>query len=151
MLPRWHIILGSIFTAIIWYFVPGINWFFLSAIFLSSFLIDFDHYLDSSIKTGNWSLFHSLEYHKKMIEKENREIARGIRKKSGFHLFHTIEFHAFIGVLSIFFSLFFYIFLGMFFHSILDLISMTYSGKLHRREFFLFRWVRNSKNILSVK
>ncbi|MBI5804063.1 hypothetical protein HY450_02365 [Candidatus Pacearchaeota archaeon] len=142
MFPRWHIILGLAFTLVIFYFSPGISLLFLSLLFLSSFLIDFDHYVASGLKTGKWSLKSSFEYHRIKGIEEMKEIARGIKKKSDFHLFHTIEFHIIVGLLSFFWIGFFYIFIGMVFHSLLDILYMLNLGALHRREFLFFNWIR---------
>lgn len=142
MLPRWHIFFGAIFTSLIWIFSPGISLVYLTLIFLASFLIDFDHYVVAALKTKKISLQNALNYYKIYIEKEKKEVARGIRKKGDFHLFHTIEFHAAVGVAGLFFIPFFYVFIGMLFHSMLDLISLSYNGTFHRREFFLVNWAR---------
>ncbi|MBS3098803.1 hypothetical protein J4462_01175 [Candidatus Pacearchaeota archaeon] len=146
MYPRSHILFGAIFTLIIWYISPEISPLYLALIFLSSFLIDFDHYLSSVIKTKEYSLKKSFIYHNKKLEEEKREIARGIRKKSDFHLFHTIEFHVLVGLLGLFWSGFFYIFIGMIFHSLLDVIGLLSRGAFHRREYFFFEWLgKNEK------
>jgi len=141
MLPRWHILLGAIFTTVIWIAAPQINLINLALIFLSSFLIDFDHYLASLIKTKKWKLSDSFRYHKKQLAKENKEIARGLKRKGDFHLFHTIEFHILIGIMGIFFRPFLYIFMGMMFHTLLDIIYLAKTGKFHRREFILSNWL----------
>ena len=56
MLPRWHIIFGAIFTAIIWIFSPETKIIYLSLVFLSSVLIDFDHYLITLTNTNHVSI-----------------------------------------------------------------------------------------------
>ena len=140
MLPRWHIFFGAIFTFIIWISAPQTPIIFLLLMFSSSFLIDFDHYIVSVRQTKKLSLKNSFEYHKEELKKEDRDIARGIRRKGDFHIFHTVEFHALVGVLAIFFSPFLYIFMGMVFHSLLDVFSLVKSGKFHRREYFFFEW-----------
>ena len=142
MLPRWHILFGAIFTVVLFYFAPQTNPIYIVLVFLSSFLIDFDHYIASLIKTKNPSLTHSLEYHRIKLIQEKKEIARGVRKKSDFHLFHTVEFHILVGLLSMFWAGFFYIFIGMIFHSLLDGFSLFSGGAFHRREFFFFNWAR---------
>src|SRR3989344_8531698 len=120
MLPRWHILLGAIFTLVIWLFVPEISFLYLALLFLSSFLIDFDHYAASGIKTGKWGLKDSFQYHEKLGKEELKELKKGIRRKGDFHLFHTLEFHVIVGLLGILWAGFFFIFIGMFFHSLLD-------------------------------
>ena len=143
MIPRWHIILGAIFTLVIWIFAQNLSWIFLLLIFLSSFLVDLDHYIVSAIKTGKLNLGHSFEYHKKMKAIELAEKAKGIKRKGDFHLFHTIEFHVLIGIIGMFFVPFFYVFIGMVFHSLIDILYMTYQGRFYRREYFFFNWLRN--------
>jgi len=141
MLPRWHIFFGAIFTWIIWKYFPETSLFYLSLVFLSSFLIDFDHYVNAVIKTGKLSLFEAFEYHRITGKIGKKLHEKGIRKKGDFHLFHTVEFHALIGILGIFWPAFMFIFIGMIFHSILDIISMIYMGYFYAREFFLINWI----------
>ena len=143
MLPKWHILSGALFTILIWAIAPKISWVYLSLIFFASFLIDFDHYINAVLKTGKLSLIKAFEYHKKR-EKELDEYERKYRKKvkGDFHLFHTLEFHLLVGIAGIFFLPLFYLFIGMVFHSLLDLVGLAKAGKLHRREYFLFNSLR---------
>lgn len=143
MLPRWHIIYGILFTTIIWYFVPSIGYLNLALVLLSSILIDFDHYVNAALKTKKLRLKHSLKHYDELREKELKEKNKGIRVRGPFHLFHTVEFLAFIAILGIFFVPFFYIFVGMTFHSLLDLIELLSKDRLYRREYFLFNWLNN--------
>jgi len=143
MLPRWHIILGVIFTGAVWAFIPSINKFYLGLVLFSSIFIDFDHYIASVIKTKKLSFFHALRYHKKVQEIEEKEHKRGLRRKGDFHLFHTIEFHLLIGLLSLLWTGFFFIFIGMAFHLFLDLFSLIKTDKLYRKEFFFTNWLAN--------
>lgn len=144
MLPRWHIILGAAFTLFIWYIAPTTHPLYLLLLFLASFLIDFDHYVCAARKNGSYSLFKAFEYHKESERKHRIEHAKGIRKKGDFHLFHTVEFHALIMIIGLFWTPFLYIFIGMVFHSLLDLISILRNGVFYRREYFLFNWIRES-------
>ena len=146
MIPRWHILFGAIFTLLIWFFAPNLNWIYLILLFLSSFLIDFDHYVNVVIKTKKLSLFHSFRYHDELQKIELQENKKGLRRKGDFHLFHTVEFHIFVGLLGIFWIGFFYIFIGMVFHSLLDLFWLLQKDRFYRREYFLFNWIKNNKN-----
>ena len=141
MKPRWHILFGVILTALFWIASPKINLLYLTLLFLSTFLIDFDHYVCAVKNTKKWGLSCAFEYHEKTKIEEKRLIAKGIKKKGDFHIFHTIETHILIGILSLFWGGFFYIFLGMVFHSLLDVYSMMYEKNLHVREFFFFKWI----------
>ncbi len=142
MLPKWHIFFGAIFTLLIWYFAPGLNWIYLTLIFLSSVLIDLDHYISAGMKTKKWDLGSAFSYHKKLGIIAEKERAKGIRKKRDFHFFHTIEFHILTALIGIFWMPFFYVFVGMTFHSLLDLFDLVSNDYLYRREYFFFNWLR---------
>jgi hypothetical protein len=142
MIPRWHVLWGLIFTAVVWYFSPQLSIFYIVLLFLSTFLMDFDHYANSAIKTKNLSLFKSFKYHDKLREIEDREKAKGIRNRGPFHPFHTVEFHMLVALLGLLWIGFFYIFLGMIFHSLLDLFWLMNQDRFYRREYFFFNWVR---------
>jgi len=141
MIPRYHIIYGLIFSLVFKLISESTNWFFIALIFLSSFLIDFDHYFHAVKNNKSLSLQKAFDYHKQQAIAEEKLSKKGIRKKSDFHLLHTIEFIVFIGILSFAWIGFFYIFVGLVFHSLLDLINMIYEGKLYRREFVLGNWI----------
>lgn len=144
MLPRWHIVLGAAFTFLIWYFAPQTEFLNLLLVFLASVFIDTDHYICAVMKSGKplkWKLKNAFEYHEKIREKAIKEKLAGVRNRGDFHLFHTIEFHALIGILGIWYSFLFYIFIGMVFHSLLDVFDMLHTGYLYRREYFFFNWL----------
>lgn len=141
MLPRWHILFGAVFTLLIWLAAPPISLLHLSLVFFSSFLIDFDHYVASILKTKKLRLKHSFDYHKKMQKVEQDEQRKGIKQRGDFHLFHTVEFHVAIAALSFVWFGFFYIFIGMAFHSLLDVFDLIRKDRFYRREFFLSRWI----------
>lgn len=141
MLPRWHILLGAIFTLAIWILAPQTSIFFLILIFLSSFLIDFDHYAVACIKNKKLRLSHALVYYKKLSKKIDADKKKGLRKRYDFHVFHTIEFHILIALLGFLWEGFFYVFIGMVFHSLTDLIYFYYKDIIHIREFFFFSWI----------
>ena len=141
MFPRWHIFYGALFAAFFWIVAPTTKALYLALIFLASFLIDVDHYICALMKTRKLSIKNALNYHKELRIKRIREHEKGIRKKGDFHFFHTIEFHALIAILGIFWVSFFYIFIGMAFHSLLDLFDMIKTGFIYRREYFFFNWL----------
>jgi len=142
MRPWWHVLIGMVFTLVVWLVAPDVGFLNLGLIFLASFLIDFDHYITFFLKTKEYGFKNWVKYHQKLEKIEIREIRRGIRKKSDFHLFHTLEFHAVIGLLGYFWIGFFYLFIGMVFHSFVDLVYLIVTGRLHRREYFLTNWIR---------
>ena len=142
MLPRWHILFGALFALFIWVITPDINVIYVLLAFLASFLMDFDHYLASATKTKKLSFLHSLDYHKEMQKTEEKELNKGIRRKGDFHIFHTVEFHLLVAVLGLLWTGFFYIFIGMLFHSFLDLGYSLHKDRFYRREYFLINWLK---------
>lgn len=141
MLPRWHILYGLLFTFLLAAVAPGVHPTYLLMVFLASVFIDFDHYLACVHKTSKIGLFHSFEYHRKTGEQMRAQEKKGLKPKSDFHLFHTLEFHTVIGLLGMVWVGFFYLFMGMVFHSLLDIIDGVQRRTLHRREYFFFKWL----------
>ncbi|MEM4271554.1 MAG: hypothetical protein QXD13_00445 [Candidatus Pacearchaeota archaeon] len=140
MLPRWHILTGLIFSLLIWIIFPSVG-FYVFLVLFGAVFIDFDHYMCAVWKTGKISLHDAFIYHKKLLQTERKEYARKIFKKGDFHIFHTIEFHLLVLLLSYLWIGLFYIFIGMLFHSILDFIELAAERKLYRREFLLLSWI----------
>jgi len=141
MLPRQHILLGLVFSLLVWIILPWISWFYILIIFLSSFLIDFDHYLVAVYHTKNIGLINALKFYEMVKEKQREEHKRGMRKRGLFFLFHTIEFHLVVLLIGISYEPFIYIFIGMVFHSMVDFIDLSYKNLLYKREYFLTRWI----------
>ena len=81
MLPRWHVVLGAIFTSVIWIFAPQVGIFYLLLIFAASFLIDFDHYACFVMKTKKLSLKKSFSYHNKLKKKKKGRNKEGDKDK----------------------------------------------------------------------
>ncbi|MEK6830589.1 MAG: hypothetical protein AABX77_01010, partial [Nanoarchaeota archaeon] len=63
MLPKYHIIIGLIASIAI-YLIFNLTIFQASIIFLSSFLIDADHYLLYIFRKKDFSLINSIKYFK---------------------------------------------------------------------------------------
>ena len=141
MLPRWHIFLGAIFSLLIWALYPETKLLYIVLIFLASFMIDFDHYMNAVSKTGKLGLKSAFDYHKLLALREKNDARKRIIRKESFHIFHTIEFHILVFLLGLWIEPFLYIFIGMFFHSLLDIIDMSMKKRLHRREFLFINWL----------
>jgi len=142
MLPRYHILLGALFTLVIWIFAPELSFIYLTLIFLSTVLIDIDHYAVAVAKTNKWSLNCAFEYHDEQLKIQQEDKRHGFKNRGDFHLFHTIEFHILIGILGAFWLPFLFIFIGMMFHSLLDVFWTLHEGVFYTREYFLFNWFR---------
>lgn len=141
MYPRWHVLYGLLFALLLSAVAPGVHPGYLLLVFLASVLIDFDHYLACVHKTGKLGFFHAFEYHRKTAVGMRAQEKKGLKPKSDFHLFHTLEFHTLIGLLGMLWIGFFYLFIGMVFHSLLDVIDGVQRNTLHRREYFFFAWL----------
>ena len=125
MLPKWHVLLGFLFAYILYWFT-SITIFQASLIFLAAVFIDIDHYGWCAIKKKDWNLKIIYNYLKKY-----REIKKPLM------LFHTLEFHILIALLGLIWSLFYYLLIGMIFHSITDFVDLIYTKRLSVREFWL--------------
>ena len=143
MLPRWHIFLGLIFCIIFRIISPDTSYTSLFLIWFASVFIDFDHYLSAGLKHKKWNpieaINHNYNLRQEIISQKN-EI--GMCEKGDFHIFHTVESHIVIGITALFYTPFFFIFIGMTLHSILDLIRMVRHDVLDSREFFLINKLR---------
>lgn len=126
MYPTQHLILGTLFSIIIFVNFPqiGFSGFFL--IVLATFLIDVDHYLFYAAKKRDLDLKRAYLWFVKFMEKR-KKLSAMERKKYKHHIliFHGIEFWVILGLLSFAHVFFFYIFLGVMFHILLDMLSLT--------------------------
>jgi hypothetical protein len=122
MLPKYHIILGIFFVAVIYFIFPEINLFYLAIVLLSSILIDADHYFYYILKTKNLSLPNALKWYN-----EKRKVMLSLSKKerkkiySGFYIFHGIEWIITLALLGRFvFPILTYVSIGFLFHFAVD-------------------------------
>ena len=142
MLPKWHILWGAVFTFVLSIAFPMISVPYLILIFLSTFLIDFDHYMAGARKIKSLSLIKVLRYHDLMEVLHQDNKMRKVKDKSDFHIFHTVEFHILVLALGLLWIGFFYVFIGMLFHSILDIIELKRRDMMYIREFWFVNWLR---------
>ncbi|MBI2449351.1 hypothetical protein HYV49_03570 [Candidatus Pacearchaeota archaeon] len=134
MLPKTHILLGAILSVIL-ILILKISIISAIIIFLSSFLIDVDHYIAYVINKKDWSLSNSYKLYKN-VPRDHKPMI---------HFLHTIEFLIVLFILGLYFPLFMLIFLGFIFHSNLDIIEMINKRQLSQREFFLSRYLFKRK------
>ena len=124
MLPKYHIIYGAIFSLIIYYLFP-ISLFHAIIIFLSSFLIDVDHYFYYVYTKKDYSLIRAIKWFKKE-RKKGLKISKKRRKESKLphYIFHGVELWIILYFLSLLNGIFFFILIGILFHMILDYIEI---------------------------
>lgn len=134
MLPKYHIIINLLVSLILLYFL---NPFYVLLFFLSSFLIDVDHYFYYILEKKNFSL--KKAYNWCLIKRARlRALPREERKKHTkfFFIFHGIESLILLAFLSFIFYPLFFIFLGVLVHMIEDVFEATCLGMV-KRKFFL--------------
>jgi len=133
MFPSKHIIYSFIFCLFLLIILPYGNYLYLLIIFLSSVLIDIDHYLLYVYRNKNLSLIKSWRWHIYLHNNLKES------KIPFLHIFHTFEFIFLVFVLSLFYKIFIWIFIGLIFHVILDLYDMRKRKLYNQREWFLIK------------
>tara|TARA_Y100000310_G_C20631812_1_gene789057 strand:+ start:411 stop:863 length:453 start_codon:yes stop_codon:yes gene_type:complete len=136
MFPKYHIIINLLISLPLLFII---NPFFILIFFLSSFLIDVDHYLyyivqENSFslkKAYNWFVIRDSKWRKLSI-KERRKHAYSIV------IFHGLEIIAILSLLSAFYYPFFFIALGFFVHLVEDAIEEVPLGTIKRKLFLIY-------------
>ena len=126
MLPKWHILIGFVVSYLLIYFF---NFSLIAGfiIFLSSFLLDFDHYLLYVYKTGNFNL--KKAYNLAITDgKKWGKLSFQQKKqyKLKIFLFHGIEFFIILIILSKFSIFFLWILIGFLIHMAIDILNLIY-------------------------
>ena len=126
MYPQTHFLFGLVFSLIFFIFVPEAGILGAGLIFLSSFLIDIDHYFYFIYKKRSFNLkkaykwfINKGKYIKKLTPFERKEIS------TGFYCFHGIEIIFVLIILGLLTSkYFFYVAIGAILHLTLDWIKI---------------------------
>ena len=144
MLPKTHIILGAIFSLLIYFFLH-LSLFSVILIFLASFFIDFDHYLWYIYKKKSLNLKNAYNWFKKKREKwtklskKEREIYKRV-----YLVFHSVEFWIVLLALSFINKIFLFILIGVLFHIIIDYIEIIYTKeKLYSKFSLIYIYFKN--------
>ena len=129
MFPKKHIICGFLFSLILFILFPSISILGALIIFLSSIAIDIDHYIYFILLKKSISLKKAYDWFvidRKFWLELSPQKREKFRKKILF--LHGVEFLILLGVLAFLSSFFLYIFIGVLFHLILDLIDLYLIG-----------------------
>jgi len=126
MFPKSHIILGFLFSLILFLLFPLIGWLGFIIIFASSVLIDIDHYLFYAVTKKDWSLIRAYKW---FVDGDKRfqklSIEEKKKSKSIVCIFHGVELLVVLIIL-IYFSFYrkflIYVLIGILFHEFLDFI-----------------------------
>lgn len=144
MLPKYHILVGFI-TSIFLFLIFPITILEASIIFLSSFLIDFDHYLFYIYKNRDFNLKNSFNNFIKR-GKKYRKLSKEQRNKikQPIFLFHGIEFWSLLLILSFIHKIFLFILTGIFIHMTLDYIDLYYRKEpFYKKTSQILVYIRN--------
>lgn len=128
MLPKYHIIFGFLFSAILFLIFPFIGFLGFLIIFASSVLIDVDHYIYYIFAKKNLSLKNAYKY---FFEKRKKYIfalsSSNEKINPAMYFFHGIEILLILFILGIFLNeLFLFVFIGFSFHLFLDVLEQVY-------------------------
>ena len=129
MYPKQHIIFGLIFATVLFFLFPQIGLIGFSIIFLSSFLIDVDHYLFYVFYKKDCSLRNAYKWFVK-LDRKFKNFSKEKKKKIKYPplIFHGIEALIILIVLLFFSKIFLYVLIGFLFHEFLDIISLVRGG-----------------------
>jgi len=126
MIPKHHIILGAITTLIIYLIFP-ITFMQTIIIFLSSFLIDFDHYLYYAFKKNNFNPIKSIKW---FFTKRKKWLALSYKNRKKYKrpilIFHGIEFLITLFLFSYINQIFLFILIGILIHIFLDYLEIIF-------------------------
>lgn len=148
MLPKYHIVIGAIFT-ILFYQLSNLTYFQAIVIFLSSFLIDFDHYLNYVVNKKDLSLNNATKYfHRHRDKWIQLSVSERKKYKRPMFIFHGIEFWLILFLLSNYNKIFIFILFGIAIHIILDYIDYYYFKEPFYPKFSqLYLYQTNKKKI----
>ncbi len=152
MLVKYHIFFGFILSLLIFLLFPQIGWFYAVIIFLSSFLIDFDHYLWYVYKKKDWSLYHAIRFfHEKRALFLKMKLKERTKYKHVIMIFHGIECWTLLVLLIFVHKIFLFVLIGIGIHMILDFMDLY----LNSRDFYIkisaiYTYYKNKKKELSL-
>jgi hypothetical protein len=147
MYPRYHIIFGFILSIVLFLVFPAINLIGAGIIFLSSFLIDADHYIYCLFKKRDLNFSHALKHFIDARKKISR-MPKSKRKDyySGFCFLHGIEILIIFLLLGISLSRYFlFVFIGFALHIVLDISEELYYHQRIDKISLIYDWFKFKK------
>lgn len=147
MLPKYHLAFGFIFSSILFLSLENLSLIGASIIFLSSFLIDVDHYIYYSFKRKDLSLKNSINY---FLIQRKKLFKMNIKKRKKFYscfcFLHGIEVLLLLFLMGIFISKYFLlIFIGFTFHLFLDLLEEIHEESRLDKLSLIYDWFKFKK------
>jgi len=152
MLPKFHILIGLLFSIGCYTIFSFVSLIGAGLIFLSSVLIDFDHYIYYIFKKKSFSLKKAYNWFKKK-GKQFSKIPKNKRKSYALNLsfFHGLEWVFIFSLFGKLFNNYFYfIAIGIFLHLVLDWInSFKKIGRIFKVS-IIFDYF-NNKNLKKIQ
>ncbi|MDH3324680.1 MAG: hypothetical protein OEL89_03515 [Candidatus Peregrinibacteria bacterium] len=147
---KWHLLFGLVASYIL---VQFFNFSLLPAliIFLSSWMIDGDHYLWYLFEMKEKNPIKALTWYNKNIDKWSKMPFKEREKfKRGVFIFHSIGFWALLLILSFIHPVFLWVFIGIMIHMAADLPHLVYHGEPLYNKICLLAVIRRNKNKKSL-
>ncbi len=117
---RWHILFGFVASYIL---VEFFNFSLLAGIiiFLSSWIIDIDHYPWYAFETRNWNPKKAIEWYVQSVPKW-KKLSTGERRqfRNGIYVLHDVFFWIALIILALFYNFVLWILIGIFIHIFAD-------------------------------
>jgi len=152
MLPKFHILIGLLFSIGCYTIFSFVSLIGAGLIFLSSVLIDFDHYIYYIFKKKSFSLKKAYNWFKKK-GKQFSKIPKNKRKSYAlnFSFFHGLEWVFIFSLFGKLFNNYFYfIAIGIFLHLVLDLIHSYHTMGRFFKISIIFDYF-NNKNLKKIQ
>jgi len=138
MLPKYHILLGFLFTILL-KLATDLDNVALGIIFLSTFLIDVDHYLIYVLRKKDFDFDNAYDW---FIELEKKD-----KKLKFLYVFHTLEFFIMILILGLYFDFFNYVLIGFLFHLSFDIVKAIAIKRWNRYSSIIYFIIKHRKNL----
>jgi len=148
---KWHFLLGFIISYILVYFFH----FSLLAgliIFISSWIIDGDHYLWYAFEMKDWNPIHAIKWYLASIPTWFKMPIREREKfKRGVFICHGLFFWLILTTLSFIHPIFLWILIGVAIHMVADLIDLHFRGEPLYNKILPCLVIRRNKNKKGLK
>ena len=148
---KWHILFSFVASYILIYFF---NFSLLAGliIFISSWIIDGDHYFWYAIEAKDWKPMNAIRWYKKSIPKwfsltlkEREEFKRGV------FICHGLTFWIVLIALSFVHQFFLWILIGVAIHMIMDLVDLYLKKEPLYNKIFPLYVIKRNKNKKGLK
>lgn len=148
---KWHILFGFVGAYILTYFF-NFSIFAGLIIFLSSWLIDGDHYLWYGFEMKDWNPVHAVRWYTQAIPKWFALSLKEREKfKRGVFICHGLLFWLILAALSVIHPIFLWILIGVGIHMVVDLIDLYFRGEPLYNKIFPCYIIQINKNRKGLK